>query len=128
MSAGPVIVINLLAILFVGVLLRGSDWHYGMRPHQRSVRLSLLHWCRSMKKDAKLKEKKSKAWKQRQGEQKQAQAKKQKRYAAVELRLFLGTCISPDDIPDRSHHLHLPVQAMSVAVHLVQHSQASTAC
>ncbi len=30
MSAGPVIVINLLAILFVGVLLRGSDWHYGM--------------------------------------------------------------------------------------------------
>ena len=35
-----------------------------------------------MKKDAKLKEKKSNAWKQRQGEQKQAQAKKQKRYAS----------------------------------------------
>lgn len=34
---------------------------------------------KSMKKDAKLKEKKSNAWKQRQGEQKQAQAKKQKR-------------------------------------------------
>lgn len=34
---------------------------------------------RSLKKDAKLKEKKSKAWKQRQGEQKQAQAKKQKK-------------------------------------------------
>ena len=37
--------------------------------------------CRSLKKDAKLKEKKSNAWKQRQGEQKQQQAKKQKRYA-----------------------------------------------
>ncbi|KAL3154963.1 hypothetical protein ABBQ38_011491 [Trebouxia sp. C0009 RCD-2024] len=34
---------------------------------------------KSLKKDAKLKEKKSKAWKQRQGEQKQAQAKKQKK-------------------------------------------------
>ena len=37
--------------------------------------------CRSLKKEAKLKEKKSNAWKQRQGEQKQQQAKKQKRYA-----------------------------------------------
>lgn len=46
-------------------------------------------WYRSMKKDVKLKEKKSKAWKQRQGEQKQAQAKKQKRYAAVQLGVFL---------------------------------------
>ncbi len=52
------------------------------------LRLPLLFWYRSMKKDAKLKEKKSKAWKQRQGEQKQAQAKKQKRYAAVELGVF----------------------------------------
>ena len=41
-----------------------------------------------LSKDAKLKEKKSKAWKQRQGEQKQAQAKKQKRYAALQLGVF----------------------------------------
>ncbi len=63
-----------------------------VRPHQHGVnmhRLSLLCWYRSMKKDAKLKEKKSKAWKQRQGEQKQAQAKKQKRYAAIQLGVFL---------------------------------------
>lgn len=53
-----------------------------------------------MKKDAKLKEKKSKAWKQRQGEQKQAQAKKQKRYAPVKLtsqcpwpRLCVWACL-----------------------------------
>lgn len=63
-----------------------------VRPHQHDVnmlRYSLLCWYRSMKKDVKLKEKKSKAWKQRQGEQKQAQAKKQKRYAAVQLGVFL---------------------------------------
>ena len=46
---------------------------------------------RSLKKDAKLKEKKSKAWKQRQGEQKQAQAKKQKKY--VHLLPSIPSCL-----------------------------------
>ena len=41
---------------------------------------------------------------------------------------FLGICISQHDISDRSHHLHLHVQATSMAPHLVQHSQASIAC
>lgn len=44
---------------------------------------------RSLKKEAKLKEKKGKAWKQRQGEQKQAQAKKQKKYDCFMCELFL---------------------------------------
>ena len=65
-----------------------------------------------MKKDAKLKEKKSKAWKQRQGEQKQAQAKKQKRYAVVQLRAFWY--MSQHDTLDRCHPLHLPVHATSM--------------
>ena len=41
-----------------------------------------------MKKEAKLKEKKSEAWKQRQGEQKQAQAKKQKKYVCYHFLMW----------------------------------------
>lgn len=43
------------------------------------LRLMFTSYDRSLKKEAKLKEKKGNAWKQRQGEQKQQQAKKQKR-------------------------------------------------
>lgn len=73
----------------VKVVSGNAAW---LRPQHHGInvfRLLLLCWHRSMKKDSKLKEKKSKAWKQRQGEQKQAQAKKQKRYAAVQLGVFL---------------------------------------
>ena len=53
--------------------------------------------ARSLKKDAKLKEKKSKAWKQRQGEQKQAQAKKQKKYGHHSMHLLVFELKKPSN-------------------------------